>query len=223
MAQILSIQIAQPTAHGFAGASDIHDKPWETAFYKQQVTGPVDVTSTGIVGDGQADRVNHGGVDKAICCYASEHFPVWHAMPGLEEMGPGGFGENLTTEGLIESEICIGDVFTCGTATFQITQPRQPCWKLSRRWRITALSAWVERNGLTGWYLRVLKEGQVAAGDELLLVERPNPDWSIARANDIAHHRKDDRDQFAALAAVPFLSAAWREAFTRLANAPRVA
>ena len=223
MASILSIQIAQPAAHGFADAVEIHDKPWETAFYKLPVAGPVSVTSLGIIGDGQADKINHGGLDKAICCYASDHFPMWQAMEGLESMGPGGFGENLTTTGLLESEICIGDVFTSGAVTFQISQPRQPCWKLSRRWRVKALAAWVERNGLSGWYFRVLKEGTITAGDEMRLAERPNPEWTIARANDIVYHRKDDREQLAVLAAVPHLAESWREHLTRLANAPRVA
>ena len=218
MPGLLSIQIAKPSFHGFAGATDLHDKPWETAFFKQPITGHAMVTPTGLVGDGQADSVNHGGVDKAICCYASEHFPHWRSIAGLEQMGPGGFGENFTTEGLIESEICIGDIFTCGTATFQITQPRQPCWKLSRRWRTKSLSAWVEKNGLTGWYFRVLSEGTVKSGDTFQLVERFNPGWSIARANEIAHHRNDDREQVMALAHVPHLSASWREGFSRLAK-----
>lgn len=217
MPRLLSIQTAPVAAHGFRGAENIHDAPWITAFFKQSVTGPIHATRLGLVGDEQADTVHHGGPDKAICCYPSEHFPHWQAMPGLEAMGAGGFGENFTTSGHTESDVCIGDIFSCGTATFQITQPRQPCWKLASRWRTKGLTAWAERDGLTGWYLRVLTEGAVQANDELTLIDRPNPDWTIARANEIAHHQRHDREQVAALAAVPYLSASWHESFTRLA------
>src|SRR5690606_6199783 len=111
--------------------------------------------------------------------------------------------------------VCIGDTYEVGGAVVQVSQPRQPCWKLARRWRIRDLAARVQETGRTGWYLRVLREGEVTAGDSLRLIDRPYAEWTIARANEIMHERRDDRDAAGALAACPLLSASWRETLRR--------
>jgi len=100
----------------------------------------------------------------------------------------------------------------------QISQPRQPCWKLSRRWRIKDLSARVERSGRTGWYFRVLAEGPVEAGTALELVRRPCPEWTVATANEVMHRRKGDAEAARALAACHGLSESWRESLSRRAD-----
>ncbi len=212
MPQLLSIQIAQPQDYGREEAANLLERPWRSGIFKQGVIGPIKVMPEHLEGDGSADLTVHGGVDKAICCYAAEHYPFWQTHAGLENMGHGGFGENFTFAGLLEPDICIGDVYHIGSATFQITQPREPCSKLARRWLIKELPAWVVQNGRSGWYFRVIETGHVEAGDDVQLIERPNPEWSIARANEIAHHRKTDREACSELAAVPFLSEAWRVA-----------
>jgi MOSC domain-containing protein YiiM len=214
MPKLLSIQIAMPQDYGREDAADLLERPWRSGFFKQVVTGPIKILPTLLEGDGQADLINHGGVDKSICCYAAEHFPFWQTHAGLEKMGPGGFGENFSFEGLLESEICIGDIYRIGNATLQISQPREPCSKLARRWLIKQLPAWVIQNGRTGWYFRVVETGIVEAGNEVTLLERPNPEWSVARANEIAHHRKTDSAARAELASVPYLSEAWRIALS---------
>lgn len=187
------------------------DREWSSAIFKESVSGPVKVTRTGLDGDGQEDLNVHGGPDKAINVYASEHFPAWRTEPGLGQMEAGAFGENLTLEGALETELCIGDIFQLGEIQVQVSQPRQPCWKLARRWRMKDLPARVVANGKTGWYFRVIQEGTVEAGSELTLLDRPHPDWTIAAATNLLYHRKDDVEGARSLAGCEALSASWKE------------
>jgi len=129
----------------------------------------------------------------------------------MPDMPVGAFGENLTISGLSEESVCIGDTFRIGTVIFEVSQPRQPCWKLARRWRMNELTGLVVRNGRTGWYLRVKEQGWIEPQMPVMLIERPNPAWSIARANEILHHRRTDLPLTLALAAVPGLADAWVE------------
>jgi MOSC domain-containing protein YiiM len=171
------------------------------------------VGQTGLAGDGQADLENHGGIDKAALAYSAEHYPKWREELQIADMPYGGFGENLTIAGLDETGVCIGDMWQCGSVVFEVSQPRQPCWKTSRRWRIDDLSRRVIATGRSGWYLRVVEEGEIEAGLDLLLVRRVHPQWTVARANEILHHRKDDLTAAEELANLPELALSWREMF----------
>ncbi len=204
-----SIQIGMPRDYGFEDAADTHDKPWTTGFFKTPIDGPIFVGRTNLVGDGQADLKHHGGVDKAVLAYSAEHYPKWRAELGKPDLPFGAFGENLTISGMTEGLVCIGDIFRVGEVIFEVSQPRQPCWKLARRWRLHELTGLVVRNGRSGWYLRVMEEGQIEAGIPVELLERPNPAWSIARANEILHHRRTDLPLTLELAAVPRLANSW--------------
>jgi MOSC domain-containing protein YiiM len=208
---IVTIQIGQPTEYRHEGHADGNAQAWTTAFFKQPVVGAVLVGPTGVAGDRQADLVNHGGIDKAVLAYSADHYGYWRAHLSLPEMPHGGFGENLTIAGLDEAAVCIGDTWRAGPVVLQVAQPRQPCWKMSRRWRIADLAKQVIANGKSGWYLRVLSEGELSTGTALELILRPNPAWSVARASELFHHRKDDLAATAELAALPELSGAWRE------------
>ena len=210
-ATLCSIQIGKPRSYGSEDAANPHDKSWTTGFFKETVEGPVFVNRTNLTGDGQADLKNHGGVDKAVLAYSADHYPKWRAELAMPETPCGAFGENLTISGLSEQSICIGDVLRIGSVTFEVSQPRQPCWKLARRWRMHSLTGMVVSNGRSGWYLRVLEEGWLAAPAPVLLLDRPNPDWTIARANQILHHRKSDSNLTLRLADVPRLAASWVE------------
>jgi MOSC domain-containing protein YiiM len=211
MPTLISLQVGRPQALGVPGSREPMDKPWVSGFFKDPVTTPVTLSSFNLDGDEQADLENHGGRDKAICCYAAEHYPSWHTALELPDLPYGAFGENFTLEGLNEDTICLGDQYTIGTATVEVSQPRQPCWKLGRRWRIKELPAVVIESGRTGWYLRVLQPGTVAAGQELTLIARPLPEWSIARANEIFYRGKHDADASEALGSVELLAESWRE------------
>ena len=215
--KIIGLQTGLPRTLGKADAMEPMDREWTTGFFKESVDGVRQVTRLGIEGDGQADLVHHGGPGKAINVYPGEHYAGW-----AEELGftlhAGAFGENFTTTGLTEADVCVGDVFRTGDLIVQVSQPRQPCWKLSRRWRIKDLAARVERTGRTGWYLRVLNEGTIQAGAVLELIERAAPNWSIAAANQVMHHRQQDAAAALALAACPGLSASWNTSLSRRAT-----
>jgi MOSC domain-containing protein YiiM len=149
--------------------------------------------------------------------YPAEHYPYWAQTPGSINIQPGGFGENFTTEGLLESDVCIGDIFEIGESLVQVSQPRQPCWKLARRWLIKDLALRVQETGRTGWYFRVLKEGHVKVYARLVLVERHHPNWTVSAANEVMHHRIDDRQAAQSLADCIYLSGRWREKLNRRA------
>ncbi len=203
-----SIQVGKPQNYGSETAVETHDKAWTTGFFKQPVAGPVFVGQTNMKGDGQADLKNHGGIDKAVLAYSADHYPKWLAELG-KELPHGAFGENLTIAGWSEETIHIGDVLSIGPVIFEVSQPRQPCWKLARRWRMNELVPMVLNNGRTGWYLRVLEQGFVEPGITVKLLERRNPEWPIARAHRVLHQCKKDLALTLELAAVPCLAASW--------------
>lgn len=154
-----------------------------SAIDKKPYPGAVAVTFLGIAGDEQGDLRVHGGVEKAIHHYPREHYADWAAELGAHPLlaQPGAFGENFTSRGWREQDVCLGDRIRVGSALLEISQGRMPCWKLNDRFGVPQMSLRVQQSGRTGWYYRVLEEGQVAAGDTLELVERPYGQWSVAR------------------------------------------
>ncbi len=215
--KIIGLQTGLPRTLGRADAMEPMDREWTTGFFKEAVADVRQVTQFGIEGDGQADLMHHGGPDKAINVYPAEHYAGWAEELGLT-LQAGAFGENFTTTGLTEVDVCVGDMFRTGDLIVQVSQPRQPCWKLARRWRIKDLATRVERAGRTGWYFRVLNEGAIHADAVLELIERPAPNWSIAAANEVMHHRQQDAAAALALATCPGLSASWNASLSRRAK-----
>jgi MOSC domain-containing protein YiiM len=230
---VASVQVSLPKQFGDPNSSDAMEKVWVTGFYKLPVAEPVAVTRLGLTGDGQADLKNHGGVDKAVLGYSAAHYPFWieqlkmlkqmsvgsnrgatsadSSGPSLQSSVGGAFGENLTVIGVTESSICIGDRWQIGTVLFEVSQPRQPCWKLGRRWQEKMLPKWVTQTGFSGWYYRVVQEGVLQASQTMKLLERPYPQWTIARANDILYGREIDTMAMMELSLLPELSHAWKE------------
>jgi MOSC domain-containing protein YiiM len=208
---LVSIQVGLPRSYGQEGADDPMDRPWTTGFFKQPVDGPRRLGRTNLDGDGQADLVNHGGEDKAVLCYAASHYLEWREALHRPDLPHGAFGENFTIEGQNEELVCVGDTYSLGEAIVQVSQPRQPCWKLAWRWRIKELTAYVERSGRTGWYIRVLQEGEVRAGLPLTLLDRPYPEWTVMRAGKVMRNRRKDPEAAGELAGVELLAASWRE------------
>jgi MOSC domain-containing protein YiiM len=189
-------------------------EPWCSAFFKDPVAGPVHLARENLAGDRQADLRVHGGPDKAVCVYAAGNYPLWRRELGVEVCGPGWFGENFTVEGQSELTVCIGDIYRVGSALAQVSQPRGPCWKLARRWGVPDLGRRVIESRRSGWYLRVLEEGEVTAGDELTLEDRAHPRWTVARVNELTYARgqaaarvKLERVE---LASCPALAPNWR-------------
>lgn len=162
-----------------------------SAFVKRAIDGPVVVGPQGLAGDEQADRRVHGGADKAVYGYAASNYDSWRLdFPEHAALfAPGAVGENLAIDGMKEADICVGDVHAIGSALLQVCQPRQPCFKFALRFDDERLPHAMIMNGRAGWYYRVLREGEVRAGDALTLHERPNPDFSFARLIEIINQR----------------------------------
>ncbi len=142
-------------------------------------------------GDRQADGRVHGGPERALLLYSADHYPLWERELG-RALPWGSFGENFTVEGLDEWSACLGDVLDIGEAQIQLSEVRGPCYKVAYRTGVPDMIQRIELNGRSGFYARVLREGVVQAGDEVRLVDRPNPDWSIDRARHAYHARSEE-------------------------------
>lgn len=194
------------------------DEGETSAIAKSPVEGPRAVGFLGIVGDAQADLSVHGGPDKAIHHYPRDHYGWWaERLAGQGLLGrPGAFGENISTRGLTERDVCIGDCFRLGTALVEVCQGRQPCWKQAHRLGDKRVVAMMVKSGRTGWYYRVIEEGVVTAGDELVRVARVHPEWSVERVTGIiVAGRERDAAVLRALAALPELADGWRRRITQ--------
>lgn len=209
--RLLSIQVGQPQDYHTPNPADGKPARWRSGFVKTAVAGAVWLAEAGLEGDGQADLRVHGGPHKAVNVYPSEHFAAWRLELGCAEVTAGAFGENFTVTGLLETEVCIGDRFRVGEALVEVTQARQPCWKLARRWGVRDMVDRVLRSGRSGWYFRTLEAGYARAGDVLELVARPSPRWNVARASRIVRDPRADPALTADLAACSGLSPSWRE------------
>ena len=205
--QILSIHVGRPRDVTWRG------KLVRTSIFKDPVAGAVAVRTFNLDGDGQADLSVHGGRDKAVYAYPSEHYAVWQRELGVDTLAWGAFGENLTTQGLVETDVCIGDRLRCGSAEFVITQPRIPCFKLGVRFERPAIVKQFLRSGRSGFYLAVTREGELRAGDAIELVASTGDRLTIAEANELHGADAPDRDRIARLIALPALSEAWRDHF----------
>jgi len=155
-----------------------------TSIFKAAIAGSVRVAALNIAGDEQSDLSVHGGVDKAVYAYPSEHYSFWRSeLPELE-FPWGAFGENLTVEGLPENEVRIGDRYRAGSAEFVVTQPRIPCFKLGIRFNRPDMVKRFLRSGRSGFYLAVLREGDIAAGDRIELIATDDRQVTVAAVNE---------------------------------------
>lgn len=215
--RIVSLQVGMPqrlVAHS--------GREWESAIVKQPVDGPVRLEYQNLNGDYQANRRYHGGPDKAVCGYSTEHYPDWrrylsqkHPEREWDHFDSGAFGENITVEGLTEDVLCIGDTLSVGDVRLQVSQPRQPCANISKRWVVPTLPGIMQQTGRTGFYCRVLQTGDMATGDDLQVIERFHPDWTLLRANQIMYADAPDTDELIDLRSLSLLSAEWKRILGR--------
>lgn len=208
-ARVLSLQV------GATGTVPWRGNQVASAIDKRPVAGRVTLGPLGFEGDEQADLRVHGGPDKAVCCYPSEHFPRWAALLEQDAMPPGAFGENLTLEGLLETGAHIGDTYTLGDAVVQVSQPRGPCFKLAARWGKKALTREMAYDMIAGFYLRVLQPGTVAAGDTLTRVERGG-DVTVAEVLRVTYRDRHDPDALRRVVDAPALAEQWRDSLAKL-------
>jgi MOSC domain-containing protein YiiM len=182
-----------------------------SAIHKLPVTGEVALNELGLHGDAQADRRLHGGPDKALHHFPSEHYPALaRVFPAIGELlAPGSIGENISSLGLTEKTVCLGDVFSLGTARVQLSQPRSPCAKIDRRYGVDGLAKYLQQHGSCGWYYRVLNSGVVRAGDSLLLLEREPDAVSLALFHTTMAEPRPPRDLLERLSNMVVLGPDW--------------
>jgi len=184
-----------------------------TGIWKEPVADRVPLRRLNFDGDPQADLRVHGGPDKAVYAYPSEFYELWSRERPELDLGPGSFGENLTTEGLLDDDVSVGDRFRVGTAELVVTQPRLPCFKLGiRMGRDLFVTEFLER-GLLGFYLAVAREGDVAAGDEIVELRRDTRGFRVTEVARLYIDGRDDLETMRRAADLDALPESWRNWF----------
>ena len=207
--RLISVNVGRPRPVSY------QDGVVSTGIYKEPVAGPVWVRRLNLDGDGQADLRVHGGADKAVYAYPHEHYIFWARELGRNDFSFGQFGENLTTEGLFEDAIFIGDIFRVGEALVQISQPRTPCFKLGLRMGDEGFVARFAAANRTGFYLRILEEGRVAAGDVITLAKRAEGSVSVRDVFRLRYSIGGTRAEYERAAKISAFSPSWRAAFEK--------
>src|SRR5262252_3401624 len=191
---------------------DVNGRLVRTSIWKSPRSGRLRVATLNIDGDEQSDLSVHGGTYKAVYCYPSEHYEYWRRELPHAELPWGIFGENLTTEGLLETDVRIGDRLEIGSAQFLVTQPRQPCFKLGIRFGRDDMVKRFVASGRSGFYVRVVREGDIASGDGIRLVERADNSITVSEIFALLFDEGTD-DDFKRAAGAPGLSPSWRDDF----------
>lgn len=197
------VQAGRLEQHSHAG------KPYTTAIYRRPLNGPVQVDRYGLEGD---EHTGDGpDVDRAVCIHPLAHYAFWRAY-FRREIPDGFFGENLTVAGLLDEELCVGDLISCGTTLLEITQPRTPCYKQDRKLGVTGFSKLLLQTGKIGFLARVLQPGVISPGDAFQLVERPHPEANLVFINRMLYDRSN-LDAARELAALAPLAHDWKAKF----------
>jgi ferredoxin-NADP reductase/MOSC domain-containing protein YiiM len=207
MARLLSVNVGMPK-----------DVPWRgrtvhTGVWKSPVTGPQLVRRLNIDGDGQGDLAGHGGEIRAVLVYQIESYRHWQEFFERDDLELGAFGENFTVEGLGDDEVCIGDRYRIGEAEFEVTQPRVTCFRVGMRMGEPELPSLLVAHHRPGFYLRVLTEGHVEAGDEIVRTARPPDAATVADLDALLYLPGHDPQRLEAALGMPALSPGWRESF----------
>lgn len=206
--RIVSVNVGKPQIIQFQG------KELVTGIYKSPVSSSLYVSITQLDGDGQADLTVHGGVDKALCVYSEEHYAYWEELLG-RKLEAGAFGENLTVRGFMETDVCIGDIYAIDDVIVQVSQPRQPCFKVGKRleWAKTPLQ--MQETGFTGFYFRVLQEGYISKASQVKLIAKDKEGVTLAYANQIKYHEKRSKEGAERLVQTSALSDSWKKSFMK--------
>jgi MOSC domain-containing protein YiiM len=205
--RLVSVNVGRPREVEWRG------KMVRTSIFKDPVTGRVAVHKLNLTGDEQADLSVHGGVDKAVYAYPSEHYSYWRDQLPEVEFPWGAFGENLTTEGLSESSLCIGDRLSIGSGEFLVTQPRLPCFKLGVRFGRPDMVKRFQRSARTGFYLAVLQEGLISPGDSIQVLSRAQSTVTVAEISRLYTADDTEQDLLRRASEVSALPDSWREYF----------
>ena len=210
MSEILSLNVSLPREVRDG------DRMLHTGIFKEPVSGRRMLRRTNLEGDGQADLENHGGRSKAACVYSHDHYAYWEHELGVGPLPFGQFGENLTVRGLTEDAVHIGDIFRVGDAKVEVSQPRVPCFKLGIRMHSASFPKLFLASLRTGFYLRVLAEGELGAGDVLERIALGPKRIAVREACRLLHFERGDHEGIRRILSVPALSPEWRRSFEKL-------
>ena len=206
-ARLVSVNVGMPK-----------DVPWQgktihTGIWKTPVEGPVMVRRLNIDGDGQGDLAGHGGEQRAVMVYQTESYDYWRDYLGRDDLRPGQFGENFTVSGLNDRNVCIGDRYRIGDAEFEVTQPRVTCFRVGMRLGVPEMPNLLVSQHRPGFYFRVITEGLVRAGDDIVLTRRGRHELSVADVDALLYLPDRDMDQLRKIVEVPALSPGWQQSF----------
>jgi MOSC domain-containing protein YiiM len=203
-ASLVALNVGKPVplSHG--------SKEILSGIFKQSSEMTHTLTFTGLDGDGQGDLVKHGGPDKAVCVYFEQRYSYWREQL-VRPLEYGAFGENFTLSNWTEDDLCIGDIVSAGEIVLQVSQPRQPCFKLGLRHNHPELPGHVQRNGYTGFYFRVLQEGTIKAGTTFVITHKHPSRKTITEANRVMYIDKEDVKGIRELLGVKELAASWQQ------------
>lgn len=208
--KLLSVNVSKPIEVPYRGET------LRTGIYKKPVPGRVMLEAFNLHGDGQADLTAHGGADKAVYAYPFEHYPTWARELKRGNFAFGQFGENFTVAGLLENQVCIGDVYRIGEAIVEVTQPRAPCYKLAHKLGLPDFVKTFTQSERCGFYLRVLEEGAVGAGDAIERLTVGPGQFSVQGIFHLLFFDKDNRAEAERALRIPALAGAWREIIERM-------
>src|SRR6187549_3184961 len=211
-ARLISVNVGMPK-----------DVPWNgktvhTGIWKTPVEGPVMARRLNIDGDGQGDLGGHGGEQRAVMVYQTESYEHWQRHFGRDDLQPGMFGENFTIEGLSDDEVCIGDRYRIGTAEFEVTQPRATCYRVGIRMNDPRIPALLVSHRRPGFYFRVLEEGEVEAGDEIVKLASGPEQMTVAEVSALLYLPSHPRQQLLRALRIPALSPGWQASFQALVD-----
>jgi len=205
--RIVSVNVGLPRLLAWKGAT------FKTGIFKNPIEGLVMLRKTNLDGDRQADLEVHGGPNKAVYGYPSEHYPFWRSELLKEDLPWGSLGENFTTEGLLETSVCMGDEYLVGSAVIRVTTPRLPCFKLAAKFQRDDMIERFLRSGYSGFYFSVMEEGEVSAGDELHFLRSEIPSLTIAELNKLYVSPSPDLELLERAVEVKSLPESWRERY----------
>ena len=205
-----SVQVSKPQVIRY------HGEDVATSIYKLPIEGRVMLHEHNLEGDEQADLKVHGGTYKAVYCYPAEHYVYWSQTLGRDDLNYGGFGENFTVSGMLEADVCVGDIYRVGESMVQVTQARIPCFKLAHKMGISTFVKDFLTANKSGFYLRVLETGKVGAGDAITLETRDPVGMSVAELNYLLHFDTGNIDKIKRALTIEGLSPSWYRSFEKL-------
>ena len=215
MATLKALLIGDVKNYGSQNATDKLNLPWSSAIFKVAQNGEIFANELGFEGDSVADTKHHGGPEKAVFANSFANYAEWEKFLGLKNMAYGAMGENLCVDGLDESCVCVGDIHKIGSLVLQVSQPRKPCFKLSKRWGNENMATHIFKTGLTGWYYRVLTPGSCKAGDVIEVVESDPVHMSILEINRLFYAPSENLNLLEKFNALTTLTNGWHDDMKR--------